>query len=223
VECHWPYDQPLDDVRVALAQTGLPLLNINTSKGADDTFGLSAIPGRESAARRAIDEALSWAEKAGAQTVHVMAGISDDPQSMAVFEANLRYGAARAQMRDLTLLIEPINQHDVPGYALSSFDDAMALIGAVGAHNVRLMYDVYHAGRMGLDPVATLKRCQPVIRHVQIASVPDRGAPDHGDVDFDTIYAALEAHDYAGHIGAEYKPVGNTDDSLNWLAAQRAP
>ena len=57
VECHWPYDVPAAEVRAALAETGLPMLAINTRRGdvAAGEMGLSALPGREAEARAAID------------------------------------------------------------------------------------------------------------------------------------------------------------------------
>ncbi|MEM8755895.1 MAG: isomerase, partial [Pseudomonadota bacterium] len=33
VEAHWPYETPTEEVEAALAETGLPLLGINTVRG----------------------------------------------------------------------------------------------------------------------------------------------------------------------------------------------
>ncbi|MEQ9476868.1 class II aldolase/adducin family protein, partial [Marinovum algicola] len=33
VECHWPYDTPPAEVTAALAETGLPMLGLNTRRG----------------------------------------------------------------------------------------------------------------------------------------------------------------------------------------------
>ena len=60
VECHWPYDIAADDVAAALAETGIPMLGLNTRRGdvAAGENGLAALPGRVDEARAAIDEAL---------------------------------------------------------------------------------------------------------------------------------------------------------------------
>lgn len=60
VEFHDPYDEPQADLRDALRDTGLSLLALNTRPGnrAAGEFGLSALPGHETRARAAIDEAL---------------------------------------------------------------------------------------------------------------------------------------------------------------------
>ncbi|HSG95556.1 MAG TPA: TIM barrel protein, partial [Afifellaceae bacterium] len=68
VECHWPYDEPTADVRAALAETGLPMVGLNTRPGdlAAGEFGLAALPGREAEARAAIDDAVNYARAIGA-------------------------------------------------------------------------------------------------------------------------------------------------------------
>ena len=57
----------------------------------------------------------------------------------------------------------------------------------------------------------------PVIGHIQFASVPDRGAPDHGEINYQHIYAHLATLGYDAPLGAEYKLDGDTDKSLGWL------
>ncbi|MGB2295098.1 MAG: isomerase, partial [Candidatus Puniceispirillum sp.] len=63
VECHWPYDVPAGDVATALAETGLPMLGLNTRRGDLDAGenGVAALPGREDDARAFIDEAITYA------------------------------------------------------------------------------------------------------------------------------------------------------------------
>lgn len=98
VECHWPYDIAADDVAAALAETGLPMLGLNTRRGdvAAGENGLAALPGRVDEARAAIDEALAYADAIGAGAVHVMAGKAEGPEARAVFAQNLHYACARA-------------------------------------------------------------------------------------------------------------------------------
>ena len=52
--------------------------------------------------------------------------------------------------------------------------------------------------------------------HVQFASVPDRASPDHGDLDFDKVFRVMGTN-WSGFCGAEYRPDGHTDASLQWL------
>ena len=68
----------------------------------------------------------------------------------------------------------------------------------MGAPNVRLLYDAYHAACAGCDPVREVADFVPLIGHVQFADCPGRGAPGSGDLDLDAFVAALEAAGYDG-------------------------
>ena len=216
VECHWPYDTPAQKVRAALDETGLPMLGLNTRRGASGENGLSALPGREAEARAAINEAVRYAVDIGARAIHVMAGFAEGPDAHETFLANLGY--ARAQCPDpITLLIEPLNRHDAPGYFLQTTDQAAGILEELGLPGIKLMFDCYHVGRTEGDIVPRLAALAPIIGHIQFASIPDRGAPDGGEVDYRLIFARIAELGWADPLGAEYKPRGPTDDSLGWL------
>ncbi|MEM9870609.1 MAG: TIM barrel protein [Pseudomonadota bacterium] len=224
VECHWPYDTPAKAVKAVLDETGLEMLGLNTRRGdvhAGDN-GLSAIPGREGEARATIDEAVAYARALGTRNIHVMAGFSDAPEAHGVFVEALRYACDAGAAFGMTMLIEPLNRFDAPGYALRDTAHAAEIIADVGAENLRLMFDCYHVGRTEGDVLAHLRALLPIIGHIQFAAVPDRGAPDHGDVDYASVFAEISALGWDRPLGAEYKPGGDTDATLGWLRALRA-
>ncbi|MCB1332882.1 MAG: TIM barrel protein [Roseivivax sp.] len=223
VECHWPYDTPAAEVGAALRRTGLPMLGLNTRRGnvAGGENGLSALPGREAEARAAIDEALAYGAEIGAGAVHVMAGFAAGQAAHDCFAANLAYAADRAAGQGMTVLIEPLNRHDAPGYFLTTTDQARAIIAEVGAPNLRLMFDCYHVGRTEGDLITRVADLRPIIGHIQFASVPDRGAPDHGEIAYDAVFAAIDAMGWDRPLGAEYKPGGPTGPTLGWLDRYR--
>lgn len=223
VELHWPYDVDADDVAAALTETGLPCLGLNTRRGdvAAGENGLAALPGREDDARAAIDEALSYASRIGARNVHVMAGVARGPDAKATFLRNLTYACDRAAPLGLSLLIEPLNRHDAPGYFLETSGQAVEVIKAVGRDPLRLMFDCYHVQRTEGDLTHRLAELLPLIGHIQFASVPDRGAPDHGEVEFAHVFSVIEELGYSGPLGAEYKPGPDTNATLAWLSRMR--
>ncbi len=223
VECHWPYDTPAMDVARALGETGLLMLGLNTKRGdlAKGENGLSALPGREEDARAAIDQAITYARAINAQNIHVMAGFATGPLAAAVFVENLAYACDQAAPFGITILIEPLNRHDAPGYFLTTTDQAQEIIKSVGAANLKLMFDCYHVQRMQGDLSHRLAALLPLIGHIQFASVPDRGAPDHGEVNYTYIFALIADLGYSAPLGAEYKPALDTDATLGWLAAYR--
>lgn len=218
VECHWPYATPSADVAAALAETGLSMLGLNTIRGNPGENGLSALPGREAEARQAIDMALDYAAEIGAKNLHVMAGFAQGPAAHETFLQNLAYAAAKAAPLGVGILIEPLNRYDAPGYFLTTTTQAIEIITALSAPNVRLMFDCYHVQLMEGDLSHRLSALQPHIGHVQFASVPDRGPPQGGEINYAHIFDHLRRLGYARPLGAEYKPVGATADSLGWLA-----
>ena len=224
VECHFPFAIPPAEVTAALTATNMPMLGLNTRRGdrADD-FGLAAMVGREAAARAAIDEAVSYAAAIKARAVHVMAGRSGGGKAAArCFCANLAYAAAAAAAHGITILIEPINRRDVPDYHLSAIEDAIDIIGAVGAENIKMMFDCYHIQIMQGDVTRRLCDHLNFIGHVQIAAVPDRGEPDGGELDYQYLLTELDAAGYDGFVGAEYRPRTTTEAGLGWLRASRS-
>lgn len=223
VECHWPYDQPRSDVIAALSDTGLPMLGLNTARGdvAAGENGLAALPGRETEARAAIDQALDWAEALGAGAVHVMAGVSRGDAAHEVFIDNLRYACAAAAPLGITILIEPLNRYDAPGYFLQTTDQAIRIMDQVGAETVKLMFDCYHVQLMEGDLSHRLARLRPRIGHIQFASVPERARPDLGELRYDHLFRHIAGLGYDRPLGAEYKPGGPTEESLGWLARWR--
>ncbi|MBP0484971.1 hydroxypyruvate isomerase family protein [Sagittula salina] len=216
VECHWPYAVPADAVKAALDETGLPLLGLNTVRGNPGENGLSALPGRAADARAAVDQAIAYADATGCGAIHVMAGFAEGPEAHAAFLDTLRH--ARAQAPDtITLLIEPLNRHDAPGYFLKTTDQAAAILSELDLPGIKLMFDCYHVGRTEGDITTRLKALLPIVGHVQFASLPDRGAPDHGEVHYPYVFDAIAAMGWDRPLGAEYKPGGPTEDTLGWL------
>lgn len=224
VECHWPYAFDAADVKSALTETGMPMLGLNTDRGnveAGDN-GLAALPDRTSEARAAIDQAISYAEAIGALNVHVMAGFARSADTRAdahnTFIENLKYACDKASAANITVLIEPLNHYDAPGYFLQTTAQSMDIIGEVAASNLKLMFDCYHVQLMEGDVGNRLERLQEAIGHIQFASVPDRGAPDHGELNYAHVFSRIDSLGYSMPLGAEYKPQGPTEPSLQWLA-----
>lgn len=219
VECHWPYVSPADEVKATLDETGLRMLGLNTRRGdvgAGDN-GLSAIPGRESEAREAIDEAIAYATAIDTPNIHVMAGFAAGNAARRTFVANLQYACDQAAPHGITILIEPLNKYDAPGYFLATTDQALAIIEAIAAPNLKLMFDCYHVQLMEGDLTHRIAALLPSIGHIQFASVPDRGAPDHGEINYHHVFRVISDLGYTAPLGAEYKPARNTEYTLGWL------
>lgn len=223
VECHWPYDVPADEIVSVLRETAFSMLGLNTRRGdvAAGDNGLSAVPDRETEARAAIDEAVAYAEAIDTPNIHVMAGFADGADAHRTFVANLRHACDVSADRGITILIEPLNHYDAPGYFLKTTEQAKAIIDEVGSANLKLMFDCYHVQLMEGDLSHRLDRLLPIIGHIQFASVPDRGPPDRGEIAYAHIFETIDRLGYRSPLGAEYKPGGDTDVTLDWLRSYR--
>ena len=135
--------------------------------------------------------------------------------------ANLGPAARKLAPRGITLLIEPLNTRDMPGYFLNFQQQAHDVVAEVGEPNLRVQMDFYHCQIMEGDLTRRLERHVAGIGHVQIAGVPDRHEPDRGEVHYPVLFERLDALGYTGFVGCEYRPRADTSDGLAWLRAWR--
>jgi hydroxypyruvate isomerase len=222
VECLFPYEHQPEAIASHLEALGLTLALFNVSPGdwPAGERGMACHPGREAEFMRTIDLALRYADATACRRVHVMAG--KRPPSLAKAEAhqifvdNLRHAARRVRGDGLTLLIEPINTRDMPGYFLNHQQQAHDIMAEVGEPNLKVQMDFYHCQIMEGDLARRLERYVDGIGHVQIAGVPDRHEPDFGEVNYPYLFDRLDALGYTGWVGCEYRPRGSTSEGLAW-------
>ncbi|MFL6606403.1 MAG: hydroxypyruvate isomerase family protein [Steroidobacteraceae bacterium] len=222
VEMHWPYDVAAAEVAEAARRNGVALLGINTAPGRFEAGerGLGAVPGRARDFLATADQTIDYCRLSGATAIHVMAGnvaIADRARARTVFVENLRIVAAKAAVYRITLLLEPLNPTDNPGYFYSTLAEAVSLIEELAVPNLKLQFDVYHVARSEGDVLVKLEKYRHHIGNVQIAGVPSRAEPDEGEISYPVIFAALDRLQYEGFIGCEYKPRGDTDEGLRWM------
>jgi hydroxypyruvate isomerase len=224
VEFAQPYPYDARELAELLEANGLEMVNFNLPMGntAAGDFGIACLPGREDEFREGVARAIAYAGVLGNERVNCIAGKApagaDAAALRATLLANLRYAAREMGRAGLTLVLEPINTVDVPGFVVARPAEGAALLAETGAPNAGLQYDIYHAAMMGEDPVEGLARFAPVIRHVQFADAPGRHEPGTGRVDIAACFARLDALGYAGWTAAEYRPTKATVETLGWLA-----
>lgn len=219
VEYLFPYGDEPAQVRGAIEDASVSPILINTPPGEQSRGerGLASLAGRRADFEECYETALRYVEVIQPRGLHVMAGIGGE---RATFVANLKHAAARAPT-GLTLLIEPINNRDIPGYHLSTTRDALTVLDAVGADNLRLQLDLYHCQIMEGDLSTRLRALLPHIGHIQIAGVPDRHEPNIGEVNYPYLFDLLDDLGYDGFVGCEYRPRKTTTEGLDWFAPYR--
>ncbi|MBM3527249.1 MAG: TIM barrel protein [Alphaproteobacteria bacterium] len=219
VELQFPYDHAASAVKAELQKHGLTQLGTNTPLGREGEFGLAAQPGRERDWDAAFGQALDYISAIGGTAIHCLAGKvppEQRPAAERTFIANLERAADLAAARNITLLIEPINQRDRPNYFLNRVEHAADIIAKVGRPNVKIQYDFYHVQIVGGDLITRFEKHQPLIGHVQIAAVPSRHEPDEGEINYPEVFKALDRLGWAGWVACEYRPRARTEDGLGW-------
>ncbi|AIC90892.1 2-oxo-tetronate isomerase [Burkholderia thailandensis] len=224
VEYLFPYDFPAAELKSRLDAHGLVQALFNAPPGdwAAGERGIASLPGREDEFRRAIDTALDYARVIGNDKLHVMAGLIAPAQDRArhrdVYLRNLAHAAEAARAQNVTIVIEPINPRDMPGFFLNRQDDAQAICREVGVPNLLVQFDCYHCQIVEGDLAMKLKRDIAGIGHIQIAGVPERHEPDVGEIHYPYLFELIDALGYDGWIGCEYRPKAGTSEGLGWLA-----
>lgn len=227
VEYLFPYDHSATEVADRLNAAGLEqaLFNMPPGDWAAGERGLAALPGREDEFRANVAIALEYAQALGCKKLHAMAGITeglDRAACEATYIGNIRYAADQLAGAGITVLLEPINNRNMPGYFIAHQHQALELIKRIERPNVSVQLDLYHAQIMDGDLTKLIEAMLGGFAHVQIASVPERHEPDQGELNYPHLYAVLDRLGYDGWIGCEYNPRGETTAGLGWFTPYRA-
>ena len=224
VEYLFPYEFSKDVLASYLNKNELEQVLFNMPPGDWDAGerGLACIPGREAEFNDGLEAALEYANALGCHRLHMMAGIvpeNTQPQNaQETYIRNLSAAASACRAHNITVLIEPINLRDMPGYFLHHQAQAVNLIQLVGEANIALQMDIYHCQMSQGDLSRHLHDNFEHIGHFQIAGVPGRHEPDNGEIHYPYLFDAIDALGYTGWIGCEYRPATQASDGLAWAA-----
>ncbi|HUP97879.1 MAG TPA: 2-oxo-tetronate isomerase [Usitatibacter sp.] len=222
VEMQTPYDFPIADVRARLEASAvkLCLINMNMGDPKKGERGFGAVPGREEDFRRALDQAIEYAAGLGLPAIHAIAGVMVPGESRErhreVYVKNLADAAAQAKSIGATVVIEPINTRDVPGFFLNRQAEAHAICRDVGAANLKVQMDLYHCQIVEGDVATKMRQYMHAVAHIQVAGAPERHEPDTGEQNYRYLLALADELGYAGWVGCEYRPAKGTSEGLGW-------
>jgi hydroxypyruvate isomerase len=223
VEFLFPYPFATADIQARLEAHRLKLVLHNLPAGDWDAGerGIACLPERVAEFRAGVARAIEVGTALGVPQINCLAGKApagvDDALLRQTFVENLRFAAAALKEAGIRLLIEPINNFDIPGFWLNKTDKAISVIEEVGSDNLFLQYDIYHAQRYEGELAATMTKHLSRIAHIQLADNPGRNEPGTGEINYDFLFAHLDRIGYTGFIGCEYKPATTTEAGLGWL------
>jgi len=130
---------------------------------------------------------------------------------------NLRFAATALEKEGIRLLVEPLNNQDIPEFYLVHTQDALRLLAEVNHPNLWLQYDIYHMQIMEGNLTRTILDNLARIAHIQLGDNPGRHEPGTGEINYANLLRFIDEAGYDGWIGCEYKPAGVTEDGLEWV------
>ncbi len=222
VEFLFPYDHPAGEIRRRLDGAGLRQVLFNMPPGdwASGERGVACLPGRGAEFRDGVKTALDYAGTLGCDLVHCMAGIVPAGvargTAAALYVANLAWAAEQAAAQGVKIVIEPINHRDMPGFFLNTMGQGADVVAALGFDRVGLQFDIYHCQVTEGDVSKRMETLLPSIAHMQLADVPGRHEPGTGEIGWEYVLGRIDALGYAGWVGCEYRPAGDTVAGLAW-------
>ncbi|HVC40719.1 MAG TPA: TIM barrel protein [Candidatus Saccharimonadales bacterium] len=225
VEMLFPHELDADRLASTLGDLGLDMVVFDPAAGdwAGGDRGLLALPGREDEFADTLGAAINLARRIGTSKLNALVGVPpagvSSGRAREVAMANLERAAPLVREAGITLLVEAINNIDIPGYWAGTVAVAADLVHTVNDPGVRLQLDQYHAAMAGEDAAECLRRYRPLVAHVQIADVPGRHEPGTGTQPIGDFLRELDHLGYDGFVGLEYRPLVDTASSLEWMRA----
>jgi len=222
VEFLFPYPYPAEQLAELLDRHQLEnvLFNFPAGDWASGERGIAALPGRETEFCDSVDLALSYACSLRTRRLHVLAGIvppdADREEYREVYVRNIQYAASKLAPSGITLLVEAINSHDMPGYLIRNQAESFDMCRKANAENIKMQLDLYHMQMTEGSLAAGLQRYRSTYAHVQIAGVPGRNEPNVGEINYPYLLSLLDELGYDGWVGCEYRPLRQTVDGLGW-------
>ncbi|WP_373236021.1 hydroxypyruvate isomerase [Cohaesibacter celericrescens] len=224
VEYLFPYDFDKDELAGLLKANGLKqvLHNLPAGNWAAGERGIACLPDRVGEFKDGVGQAIDYAKALGCPQLNCLAGKIPDgvspEEAHSTLVANLTFAAEELSKAGIKLLVEPINHFDIPGFAVTTSTQGLAIISAVGSDNLFLQYDIYHMQRMEGELANTMQANLALIPHIQLADNPGRHEPGTGEINYSFLFRFLDQIGYDGWIGCEYAPANGTEAGLGWLA-----
>lgn len=219
-------DKDLDAIRRVCAETGMTIANFSGNR-AGDLIDAST----HDRVLREIAETVSVARRLGTRILMVLSNELGEGGKVLHACAHLRGEVKHENLvtglkklmatvpSDIAIVLEPLNTAlDHPGNYLAGMKESEEIIGEVGDPRLKILCDFYHMALMGEHPAETAGRYARYIGHVHIADYPGRHEPGTGRGPWKETLRELRDRGYAGYVGFEFSPSGDSDAALGAVA-----
>ena len=158
--------------------------------------------------QRAVDRLKEYTAQAGRLRAILVIGQmqgfqSDEPDSElaeARIEECLRGVVEAAEQNGTTVVFEPVN-HLQTGFN-NSLSKVTALVERIGSAHLKPMLDTFHMNIEEKSMSEPIQRVGANLGHFHLCET-NGGAPGSGHLDFNAVFAALDAIDYSGWVSVK--------------------
>ncbi|OGV83670.1 MAG: hypothetical protein A3K19_25170 [Lentisphaerae bacterium RIFOXYB12_FULL_65_16] len=120
---------------------------------------------------------------------------------------NLKAIAPILEKEKMTLVLEPLNPIvNHLGYWLTKMSEAADICYEVDSPYVKILMDIYHQQVTEGNVIANLRQYTSLIGHYHTAGVPGRHELAGGELDYRSIFKAIDETGYKHCVGLEFSP-----------------
>ena len=197
------------------------LFNVDANDLLHGGEGLACVPEKQEKFRHAVAQTLEYAKLIKPEVINVLPGCCFNENRtrdyLKTFRENLCFAVEAFAPLGIKTVFEAINIYDMPGFIIHNGQQMLNILDQLNLPQLFMQYDIYHMQMMGDKPDEFIARYADKIGHIQFADCPGRGQPGTGQINFQRLFSVIEKSAYSGWVGAEYKPVGTTTESLDWF------
>jgi hydroxypyruvate isomerase len=227
VEIQFPYLLAAERIQQLLIKQQLKLVLFNVD--ADDLLqggeGLACVPEKQKQFKQAVAQTVEYAQILKPEAINVLPGRCFDSTQQEIylttFKENIQFALEAFSPLGIKTVFEAINTIDMPNFIIHSGAQMLEVLQTFNHPNLFMQYDIYHAQRMDENCIEFINQQADKIGHIQFADCPGRAQPGTGNIDFTQLFKVIDKSSYQGWLGAEYKPVGDTQNSLTWYQTYR--
>lgn len=204
----------LDRVQAALDNTGIAL----AAMCVEPNFSLIRRNMRTELLA-GMQESVKVARRLHCPTMIVTTGNTLDDESYEISRrrvvSHLGLMGQVAADNGITLVLEPLNTLvDHHGYWLTKMAQAADIVAEINSPAMKILMDMYHQQVQEGNLTANIRQYIQFIGHFHSAGVPGRHELVGGELDYRSLFQAIDATGYTGYVGLEYSPALDAAESL---------
>lgn len=197
----------VEEMRKKLDSLGMGLGIFVANPGGWKTAGV-VDPAQREAFLGELKQALEYHRVIGNRSCTVVTGpeIQGRPRGLQrrdVIESFKR-AADILEKTELTIVVEPLNPINHPGYFLVHSDEAAEIMSAVGSSHVKMLFDIYHQQISEGNLITNIQTYYDFIGYFQAGDVPGRKEPGTGEINYRNVFKAIYSKGYRGIVGMEH-------------------